>query len=328
METKCLVTIIVPVYNVEDFIDQCLQSIVGQSYRNLEIILVDDGSTDDSIKICRRYAKMDSRIKIIEQIHGGPSKARNTGIQAANGAFYTFIDSDDWVEPCMIENLLKLLERYGADVACCNFDKCEGNLRGKVHKVTMHGEIVYTQKQAKECFMLENGFMCYAWNKIYKANIFENLRFPEGMLYEDITTTYKVIEMSNKIVFCDDCYYHYRIRESSITSTGFNETHYDIIKAIRHIKLWDSNIYVWLGCALYYLYFLDDMIIGGTWDWTIYHEFQAVVKVVKSKIRIFPSIGGMRSIQILGCYYMVHVYRLIYIILQKLRRSYAKIIAS
>ena len=150
MEAEALVSVIIPVYNVEEYVAECLESVMKQSYHNLEIILVNDGSTDSSDAICRKYLKKDSRIRVVEQEHGGLSRARNTGIKTAKGLYYAFIDSDDWIDSCMIEKLLTQLLQYNADVSCCNFEKFESASKRKKHKVSINGQVVYNQQEAKE----------------------------------------------------------------------------------------------------------------------------------------------------------------------------------
>lgn len=317
MEAEALVSVIIPVYNVEEYVAECLESVMKQSYHNLEIILVNDGSTDSSDAICRKYLKKDSRIRVVEQEHGGLSRARNTGIKTAKGLYYAFIDSDDWIDSCMIEKLLTQLLQYNADVSCCNFEKFESASKRKKHKVSINGQVVYNQQEAKEHFLLEDSFMCYSWNKLYKAELFENIHYPEDKFYEDIITTYKIISKCKKIVFCKECYYHYRIRNKSITNSGFSVKDYDLISAIRDIKKQEENTRIWIGCAVYYLFFLDDMIRANQWDWQIYREFRFIFLQAKKANKIFPFTGYIRGIQLLWCYYAIYSYQKFYKLIRR-----------
>lgn len=223
MKSNPLVSVIVPVYNVEKYLEQCLNSILGQTYKNLEIIVVDDGSTDSSSKIINEYKKKDSRIVVISQKNQGLSAARNTGIKKAQGDYIMFVDSDDWIAPDIVEYL-----RPGrADVSICShYESSEGNnisFNKSFKRKSMN------PKMALTAMLKENGFMVSAWGKLYKKDLFEDVLFPVNKLHEDLGTTYKLIMASKKIVFLPEPKYYYRQREDSIIHE-FDERKFDIIE--------------------------------------------------------------------------------------------------
>jgi len=198
---KGKVSVIVPVFNVEEYLSKCLDSIINQSYYNLEIILIDDGSTDLSSFICDEYCSLDSRVVVVHKTNGGLSDARNTGINLATGEFFCFIDSDDYIDVNMIEELINLLSFHDADIAVCDFLEVSPNM--DISKISLNNETIEIISNIEE---LENLFSknylqtVVSWNKLYKKELFNNIRFPVGKLHEDEFTTYKIIFQAKKIV--------------------------------------------------------------------------------------------------------------------------------
>lgn len=232
MRYKDKVSIIVPVYNVKTFLERCIHSVTEQTYPNLEIILVDDGSTDGSGKVCDRFAKKDSRIKVIHQKNQGLSGARNAGIEEAKGDFIFFIDSDDWIEQRTIELLIKAIKSNDANIAECSY-RCiynesvfyESKCMGDNYIVDAYGAIK-DNLEWKNCKPV-------AWNKLYRTNIVKDNMFPIGKYHEDEYTTYKYYYKAQKIVFLDIALYNYNCsREDSITAK-FSEKNFDTICAFR-----------------------------------------------------------------------------------------------
>lgn len=216
------ISVIVPVHNVEDYLEQCLQSLITQNYSDIEILLVDDGSTDRSSHICDSYAVKDNRIKVFHTINRGVAAARNTGIENAKGDFLMFVDGDDWVEPEFCSISLRVALKEDADVVMFGFFK-EG-FRTKNHsKPELRGEIVFQDR-----FMLYGKLKSsFAWNKIYRRELFDDVRFPEGYTYEDIPVAYRIFYKSAKLWYIDDILYHYRTRDGSITSTKTHKNEND-----------------------------------------------------------------------------------------------------
>lgn len=212
-----LVSIIVPVYNVEKWLERCIQSLVDQTYRTLEIILIDDGSTDSSSMICDRWAEKDRRIIVVHKENGGLSSARNLGIDLAHGQYIGFVDSDDWVNSRFIEILHQLMVNYQCDLAECG--SCE--TWGEVHPTSYEAAAeVHTKHEAMEAHLKDTRFTCVIWNKLYKREII-TAHFPEGKLHEDLFWTYQIIDQCSTLVHTAvPLYYHFH-RSDSITGCTY-----------------------------------------------------------------------------------------------------------
>lgn len=221
------VSVIVPVYNVQGYLKKCIESIINQTYTNLEIILVNDGSTDKSGQICDEFAEKDLRIKVCHKVNGGLSDARNRGIDMATSEWITFIDSDDYVASDYIEYLFKLIQDYDGDIAIATF-KYVTNQKEIDHA---NGEVVAMSKEvALERMLLNDGFDMGAWAKMYRTEYFKNIRYPVGKLFEDSGTTYKLIDQANKIIFGSKAIYYYINRVDSIVNGSFNPRKFDLIE--------------------------------------------------------------------------------------------------
>ena len=212
-----LISIIVPVYSVEKWLERCIQSLVDQTYRTLEIILIDDGSTDSSSMICDRWAEKDRRIIVVHKENGGLSSARNLGIDLAHGQYIGFVDSDDWVNSRFIEILHQLMVNYQCDLAECG--SCE--TWGEVHPTSYEAAAeVHTKHEAMEAHLKDTRFTCVIWNKLYKREII-TARFPEGKLHEDLFWTYQIIDQCSTLVHTAvPLYYHFH-RSDSITGSTY-----------------------------------------------------------------------------------------------------------
>lgn len=217
-----LVTVVVPVYKVEKYLETCVQSILAQTHQRLEVLLIDDGSPDGSPAICDRLAQQDGRIRVIHQHNQGLSVARNTGLDAAAGEFVAFVDSDDWIEPDMIEVLLKGLVEHGADLAAVMpIPEVEDGISVAFPHVSHDGSPkVYGREEALEELLRDQRLRNFAWSYLYRASLFEGIRFPAGQRFEDIHTTYRIFLKCSAIVALPVAKYHYRIRRGSITQAG------------------------------------------------------------------------------------------------------------
>ena len=210
---KEFVSVIVPVYNVEEYMDACIYSIVNQSYHNLEILIVDDGSTDSCGEKCDRWANKDSRIKVIHQKNQGLSGARNTAIDVCKGEWITFIDSDDIVEQDYIKMLLELAERYKVKISQCSYTEIE--YWGVEEKDTE--DDVWESAQ----FLASQKYQTMAWGKIYKREIFKTERYPYGKIHEDMALTYRLVYEAGRIAYTTKKLYFYRpSRTGSINGSG------------------------------------------------------------------------------------------------------------
>lgn len=228
-KTKPLVSIIVPIYNTAKHLPACLDSILAQTYQNLEIILINDGSTDHSASIAKSYTEKDPRIKFINQTNQGLSATRNVGIKKSTGDYITFIDSDDAIEPQMIESMINALQTNKADIAVCSFKEFYNN--GKiVHFNRQHyPSTVYNTEKALSAMLEERGFMVSATMKLFPRSYFKSVKFPIGKLHEDVGVTYKLILQAKKIVFLSDEFYLYYHYGASITTNQFDDRKLDIL---------------------------------------------------------------------------------------------------
>ena len=205
-----MISVIVPVYNVEPYLRKCLDSVIGQTYKDLEILVVDDGSTDQSGAVCDEYTK-DVRVKVFHTENRGLSCARNLGLDEAHGDWICFVDSDDWIEPGMFGALLEKAEESGADVAMCGYYREYPN-----QTITFSPEErLFERDEALGC-LLRGVISVMVWNKIYRRTLFRDVRFPDGRSFEDIATTHRVIKDS-KVIRITEPYYHWAQRESGIS---------------------------------------------------------------------------------------------------------------
>ena len=234
MKKDPLISVIIPVYNVEKYVQKCLDSVTNQSYHNLEIILVDDGSTDSSGKICDTYAKKDERITVIHQKNQGLSEARNNGMKVAHGKYTTFIDSDDYIHQEMIMFLYKTLKQYQADIATCTATFVYENGACKAPKEDLMIE-VHTSKEALELMLYQTKINNSAWGKLYKTSLLDNITYPRQQHYEDVGTTYKILRKATQVVITNAPYYFYLQRTNSI-ARQFNKKTFDIIKQVHLLQ--------------------------------------------------------------------------------------------
>ena len=227
-----LISIIIPVYNVEKYIDKCIESIVGQSYDNLEIILIDDGSTDNSAGKCDEWKKKDDRIKVIHKKNGGLSDARNSGIQVANGKYFMLVDSDDYVHKNIVEFLYKNIIEYDADISFCDFRKYRENENIKLDSEHIAKRVFNSEEYFRNFYGSISTQSTVAWAKLYKAELFDEVCYPVGKLREDEFTTYKLVHKANRIVYVDEKLYYYLIRENSIMLKTDIKKFVDYIQAL------------------------------------------------------------------------------------------------
>ncbi len=216
-----LITVIVPVYNTEKYLNKCIDSIIVQTYENLEIILVDDGSTDNSGKICDEYAKKDSRIKVIHKENEGVSVARNTALDAAEGKYIGFVDSDDYIEKTMYEVLYENIVKSQADISVCGFWFVLGNKKKKQHNELTEGE--YSSSEAMAQMIDGRLFAGHLCNKLFKAEYAKRSGFEQNIyVYEDMLYVWKYLRKCNKLFFTTQPLYYYIMREGSACHNKFD----------------------------------------------------------------------------------------------------------
>ncbi len=243
IDIEPLVSVIVPCYNVEKYLPKCVDSIVGQTYRNLEIILVDDGSPDNCGKICDEYATRDGRIKVIHKENGGLSDARNAAIDVAKGEWLTFVDSDDYVTEDYVETLLRLCLKYEVKMAVA--DWCifpEGAI--PCMPLKKEKEIHFLRNEALEDMFNQVHFDVSACVKLYHHSLFEGVRFPKGMLFEDLQTTFKLLLNCNEgVAYTNKQIYYYMFRPDSIEGSQFSEKKMDsAIEVFRIMQSYENEL--------------------------------------------------------------------------------------
>lgn len=220
-----LISIIIPIYNVEEYLNRCVESIVKQTYKNIEIILVDDGSPDKCPTICEEWKKNDIRIKVVHKKNGGLSDARNEGLKISTGQYICFVDSDDYVAENFVEKLYFLIKKFNTDLAAvgiCEFDKNKV-ISSNIEKENVE---IYSGEDAIKELFFDRTYSNYAWNKMYKKSLFEVVKFPINRKMEDLGTTYKIILDTNKIVYTNEKLYFYYQRDNSI----LHSINYDFYK--------------------------------------------------------------------------------------------------
>lgn len=225
---KPLISIIIPVYKVEQYLRKCVDSVLNQTYHNLEILLVDDGSPDNSGWICDDYANKDPRIKAIHINNGGLSHARNIAIEVASGDCITFIDSDDYVTKDYVGSLYELIKKYDAQIAITSPNTFyDGTAPALVSKENLCEKIMESNEAMINLFY-QNDFDTSAWAKLYKRELFAgDIRYPNGWLYEDVPTTYRLFQRCKKIAFKNYKNYNYRLRTNSIEGGPFKQQKYE-----------------------------------------------------------------------------------------------------
>lgn len=228
-----LISVIVPIYNVEKYLNKCVDSIISQTYKNLEIILVDDGSPDNCPKMCDEYVQKDNRIKVIHKKNGGLSDARNAGIDAANGEYIAFVDSDDYIEVNMYEKLYNVIKEYDANIAVCS--RYIVSEKGERYSYISHDADVLNmdaREALKRIFSFKD-FDMSACDKLYDIKLFENIRYPYDKLNEDYYVTPQLFHRSKKIVYIPVPLYNYLQRNGSITKS--KEVKTDVLEASNYL---------------------------------------------------------------------------------------------
>lgn len=233
---KDLISVVIPVYNVERFLEKCITSILEQSYSNLEIIIVNDGSTDNCLSICKEFEKIDNRIILINQDNKGLAESRNVGTRIAKGQYIVFIDSDDFVGKNHISNLYSIVSEKNVKLGITNFKKVEIGEIIHLENVKAKQKIKLYDKQTalKELF-LQKEFDNSAWAKIYHISLFDDIEYPKGKLYEDLPVTYKLIEKNEFIGYMDTKDYYYVNRPESILNMNFNEKKLDLVDFVNEM---------------------------------------------------------------------------------------------
>lgn len=210
-----LISVIVPIFNIKEYVEKCIKSIVGQTYTNLEIILVDDGSTDGSGEICDQFALQDDRITVFHKTNGGLSDARNYALDRVNGDLIAFVDGDDWIHPEMYEIMHSIMKEKNADIVTCGFEQHKIEF-AKQHYIQDNLNIKILTREKALCDIETP--LVVAWNKLYKSEIFSDIRYPKGKLHEDEYVIHRIFYKCTRIAVIDSPLYFYTIRDNSIVS--------------------------------------------------------------------------------------------------------------
>ena len=317
-----LISVIVPVYNIISYLPRCVESLRTQTYENLEILLIDDGSTDETPALCDRLATEDERIRVFHKKNGGPSSARNFGLQQAGGEYVGFVDSDDYLKEDMVEVLYHEVLQYDAEIATAAF---ESFFEDESRMSNPHnGKIfVYTKEKALDCFLFNDYLTPCVCGKLYSISLWKSVRFPEGKLFEDQFTTYKLIDQCKKIVFDTTPRYYYRKRVGSIGHSSFSKRTYDLNDAIHeeydyiHSKYGEKVPNIATARITWEVVFINMMIVAGYEDISTRKEVQKFAKKNMGKIWNCEYISKVRKIQLSLFAWSFPVYVLFYHIYKK-----------
>ena len=317
-----MISVIVPVYNVEKYLERCVKSIAAQTYKDLEILLIDDGSTDKSGEMCDAFQQTDSRIKAFHKQNGGLSDARNYGIEHSAGEFISFVDSDDYIDEKMLETLHRLITENDADLAVCSaMDVFEGK------EVTQVKEIKEFNLNKVESYkyMLRGDGIPSACNKLYKRQTVGDVRFPVGKLYEDGFFTPQILKKVEKTAATSKPMYYYFRRADSITTKPFRKGDLDVIEAydkcVKQVKELCPEALPYAEFRYRNAYFnvLDKMLMRD--DCKEIPEYKQVVKYLKkhtAQIVKDPGFGKMRKIAAVALKFSVPLYKKILLTKQKI----------
>ena len=255
-----LISVIIPIYNLEDYIDKCVGSIVRQTYQKLEIILVDDGSTDGSGRICDLWRERDGRIRVVHQPNRGVSAARNAGLDICKGEAIAFVDPDDWIESEMYEKLLSRMNRDNSDIAICSARRVDD--AGKTIGGSFVHDTVYDAPQALSELIKQRNVKQIVGDKLYKRAVTEDFRFEEGKAFEDVFWMYQAIGHAGRISLTSDVFFNHYMREGSATHTAFSVKNLDALDGYEHsceyIKenypdLYDDVLSAYMGYCMNFL---------------------------------------------------------------------------
>lgn len=278
------ISVIVPVYRVEQYIEKCVNSILSQTLADIEVILVDDGSLDNCVKICDNFANKDSRVKVLHKKNEGLSAARNTGLTLAESEYISFVDSDDYLAEDMLELLYNNIIKYSADISICGLYDCYEDK--KIPQYAKNELLVVDNKEALRLALEGEKFSVNAVNKLYKKNLFDKISFPEGKLSEDAFTIPKILAKAEKIVFDSSPKYYYVHRGQSITTSNFKRNDFDVVEAYSEIlefvkeNFKDLTKQAEFRLLWSYTYVFDKMILSK--DFRITDDYKKTLGILRA----------------------------------------------
>lgn len=312
-----MISVIVPIYNVESCLRTCIDSIINQSYHDFELLLVDDGSTDSCGKICDEYAAKDDRVRAFHKKNGGLSDARNYGIEQANGEYLTFIDSDDYIASNYLETLYQMLCTQNADISvvCC---KIVYDMNADVGNVNVLSVLTIDPQEAIRRMLIRSPFGVSAWGKLFKRELFEKIQFPVGRLYEDLLTTPYIFEKCQKVVYTEAQMYFYYQRPDSITNRPFSEQDLQAFNGLRQIVDYIETQFPEIHDAVVSRYIDDSLNIffhRAIWQ----KDYIKYARIIKKKDRSIwkeglknPYLGKFRKFQIFLLLVNLRAFRAVY----------------
>lgn len=285
---KDLVSVIVPVYNVEEYLEECVDSLLNQSYKNIEILLIDDGSTDSSGAICDEYAKKNDCVSAYHKKNGGLSDARNYGLERINGEYVSFVDSDDYVDSDFILELINACKSYNTNISCVRWkptEECEKvDIKVTGNTTVLDSEIVLMEMIGP----IKYGITVSVWDRLYRRELIDGMKFPVGKCYEDILFSTKAIIKASKIVYIDKELYNYRVRKGSITRPTDGEFDKKLItdklsQEISQIRLVDDQKLLKVSRYYKFLYYYETLCVYVV---NPYKEYDEVLKGYLKSIRL------------------------------------------
>ena len=320
MEEK--ISIIVPIYNVQDFLKRCIDSLIVQTYQNLEILLIDDGSTDGCGKICDEYAKKYKNIKAFHKVNGGLSDARNYGIQKATGSYIAFVDSDDFVNKDYCKILHKNLVENNADISICQFKKVkeESILEDNQEEIISVYEGVDKQKNILNYSNGMNMVTTVAWNKLYKKELWDIIKYPKGKINEDEFVVHQLMHKSHKVVYTSLILYYYYQREDSIMNMKFNIARLDVIEAFKNRMNFYKNIEKYNNLVpLAYVAYMKIIVLNYQYvkKNNLYEEMVKLLKLYRKEYDQRIKIKKSDCIKLKCFYYLPNIYCFIKTIIKK-----------
>lgn len=286
--SKPLISIIVPIYNVEKYLPKCIESIIGQTYKDLEIFLVDDGSTDSSGIICDRYKAKDKRIHVLHKKNGGLSDARNVAIDIATGQYVFFVDGDDYINRKTIASLYENASKTGADIVTTDYVALFEYESPKYERPT-NSVVVLNTQDALENLMYQKDVKTSAWGKLYKSELFSGIRYPKGKICEDLPTTYLLFAKAKLICLTKTKMYYYLQRSNSILNSNFNVGRMDALDFAEHETSFIQKKYPSIVKSAICREFMEAIyiLIKLNGDTMLYHsEYLKVSNSIKKNRRI------------------------------------------
>ncbi len=296
------ISVIVPVYNSEAYLEKCLNSLKDQTLNNIEVILIDDGSTDSSGRICDEFARNDSRFVVVHKKNEGVCAARNQGLEIATGDYIGFVDSDDYCAKGMYMYLARLAEKNKADIACCGIKRTYLNTGATFYTRRFEKINIYNQEEALERFFLPDYITTAVWNKIFRIDVLKGVKFPNYARNDDGWFVSMAFLKSSRIAVGEKCLYRYQIRQNSITRGNFSEKSYDILNSVDDIynkvhAVYPNNKNMILAKVFWYIVFSDEMIIAGKKDKEVVLKTKKLIRNNIFAIIRCKEFGSLRKFQ-------------------------------